>query len=342
MAKNYLTQAEINKLKVDLMSKKYRANKNSTKNKASNNSHSGFSSISSQFYKMRNEEIGIEFEENIRNILELHYGWKKFSLNKSFLYCEIQFEKKIELITNNEDKEITINSKKITFRINKKKSIEINSEGFNKKIKEQKPCKIKIFETEFFIGDVRDLEHDGIFDIFDFSKLNYDEISIISTNVGNILEKQKEYNKVVIEAKLNKNKVQDMLEQLLRDKRIIGKLINEKILYLGIINSKSANMEELMKFKNENSNFNFIILGIKDSLFGDRNVKRSYDWKEIRENRKLRKQVNKVKKDIKIFKKEVKAVKEDIKKLNEKIDNLINFIKADIQLLRKKRKRKSK
>ena len=99
------------------MVKKYRANKKATKNRGTNNSHSGISSISSQFYKMRNEEIRIELEDNIRNILELNYVWKKFSLNKSFLYCEIQIEDKIELLTNNEEKEITIGNKKITLKL---------------------------------------------------------------------------------------------------------------------------------------------------------------------------------------------------------------------------------
>ena len=135
-----------------------------------------------------------------------------------------------------------------------------------------------------------------------------------------------------------------MLEQIIRDKRVIGKLINDKILYLGVINSKSVNMEELKKFKNENENINYIILGIKDSLFGDRDVKKSYDWKEIRENIKLRKQVKKVKKDIKKMQKDIKnfkkEVKEDIKKLNDKIDNLIDFIKTDCQFLRRKRRSK--
>lgn len=131
-----------------------------------------------------------------------------------------------------------------------------------------------------------------------------------------------------------------MLEQLIRDKRVIGKLINDKILYLGVINSKTVNMEELKKFKNENENINYIILGIKDSVFGDRDVKKSYDWKEIRENIKLRKQVKKVKKDNKKMQKDIKKMQKDIKKLNEKIDNLIDFIKTDCQFLRRKRRSK--
>ena len=58
MQNYYLNANQINKLKKDLMPKQ--------KNSGANSSIS-----SSEYYKMKNKEVGIHFEENIRNILML-------------------------------------------------------------------------------------------------------------------------------------------------------------------------------------------------------------------------------------------------------------------------------
>ena len=74
----YLTDAEINKLKTGLMSKKSRKNRKYKSYSLSQiKSHSSslsksFSSFSKQREKTKN---GHAFEENIKNILKIEYGW---------------------------------------------------------------------------------------------------------------------------------------------------------------------------------------------------------------------------------------------------------------------------
>ena len=67
---NYLSQKQINKLKEDLMNKKKKFDN------YSNNS-------SSEYYKMKNKDVGLNFEDNIRNILIFNYGWKKNEINRN-------------------------------------------------------------------------------------------------------------------------------------------------------------------------------------------------------------------------------------------------------------------
>ena len=64
MENNYLSLSEIKQLKSDLLMPK--------KSKKSNKSFT--SSVSGEFYKMRNKEIGEELEDNIRNVLEIYYS----------------------------------------------------------------------------------------------------------------------------------------------------------------------------------------------------------------------------------------------------------------------------
>ena len=67
---NYLSKSDIKKLKADLIVKRKRNNKanRNSKNNSFTSYHS-ISNISSQYFSLRNDEIGQDFEENIRNIL---------------------------------------------------------------------------------------------------------------------------------------------------------------------------------------------------------------------------------------------------------------------------------
>ena len=74
------------------MGKRKRNNK-AKKNAKSNSSHSkhSVSSISSQYFSLRNGEIGQDFEENIRNILIMDYNWKKRNVKRKFKFREILY-----------------------------------------------------------------------------------------------------------------------------------------------------------------------------------------------------------------------------------------------------------
>ena len=84
MLKKCLKPNQIIKLKANLMPKKQKNKSNSI----------GYSFLSSEYSKMYNKENGINFENNIRKIFEIFYGWKKSPLNRRIIYREIIYEEK--------------------------------------------------------------------------------------------------------------------------------------------------------------------------------------------------------------------------------------------------------
>ena len=60
-----------------------------------------------------------------------------------------------------------------------------------------------------------------------------------------------------------------------------------------------------------NKNINFIILGIKNSLFANKDVTKFYDWEEIKKVINLEKKVINLEKDIENVKKQL-AVNNDL------------------------------
>ena len=110
MYEYYLTKAEIMQLKSGLMSKSNKIDKSRNTNSSSKYdfSNSNYSSdlnspnsnkkilnlFDSQFYKLRNSEIGLDFEEKIRNILYRDYRWKDGIFIRHFFYRKITCNKK--------------------------------------------------------------------------------------------------------------------------------------------------------------------------------------------------------------------------------------------------------
>lgn len=172
MQNYYLNANQINKLKKDLMSKHKKSSANS-------------SITSSEYYKMKNKEVGIHFEENIRNILMLNYGWKKQEINRKLLYCYIKYDGDSNLITNIAEKKLTISKTKVTFRINKNKSLDIIFGNNFIKIKNQKETKKTILGKNAIITERKDMENDGWFNLnnFDINKFDKNEICEIYKNI---------------------------------------------------------------------------------------------------------------------------------------------------------------
>ena len=234
MKNKYLSKYEINKLKMDLMSD-IKSNKTSKSPK----------SITSVFYQMKNIEIGQVFEKNICNILEFDYNWKNISIYKSFLYCEITYEEKTEIVTSINEKEIFINNNKIIFKINNNKSLSLVTNGITEIIKAQKKILITKYDKEILIKPITDIEIDGFFEDIDLTKFNEKEITVLGTNLGKGITKNHYNQKAIIEIKLCKEKIQELFEQFKKDKYVFETLLNESFLFIGFINSKSVDFKEL-------------------------------------------------------------------------------------------------
>ena len=81
---------------------KRKKNNKAKQNAKSNSSHSkhSVSNISSQYFSLGNDEIGQDFEENIRNILIMDYNWKERKVKRKFKFRESRYKfKKLFIIT---------------------------------------------------------------------------------------------------------------------------------------------------------------------------------------------------------------------------------------------------
>lgn len=341
MKKKYLNERQISKLKNNLMPNKNKRNKKSKRSKSTRSPDNlsnteeftprhRSSSLSSEFYKMNNKEIGVNFETNIRQILEIYYGCKKIAVKRKVLYRKIIYDGKIEFVTDIKDKEIIVKDQSVIFHLNQSKSLDINTGSEKKTIKDDKPYEYNFLENKIIIYKPMEMELDGIYENFELERLNKEEIECIWQNIDN--PKISSYKKIVLEIKLNKNKIEELLYQLKRDKEFLGLLGKEDYLFIGVINSKSLNHEIVREFIKNNKNLNFIILGIKNSLLANKDVTKFYDWDEIKKVMNLENKVMNLEKKIGILGKDVENVKKQL------IVN--NDLLLDIKrLLMKKRKR---
>jgi hypothetical protein len=162
-----------------------------------------------------------------------------------------------------------------------------------------------IFNKDFMVESSKEIEIDGIFDKFNITHFDPNEITIIFNNIGN-----KNYKYCIIEIKYNKNKIDNLIEQLHRDKEVFEKIIHEDILYLGFVNLK----------KNENAyvdintvgDLECIVLGIKNDIFCGKNIAYPVDWKLINEVQTLQKENQTLQKEVQTLHKEFKIVQKKL------------------------------
>ena len=188
MVKKYLNQRQINKLRRELVAKtrKNKKKKNIRNNfyKSHNSNNSNYSNISpnsqklsSEYYKMNNKAIGINFETNIRESLQSDYGWKNVGFKEAFFYTEIKINGQTEIITSVNKKAINVNNNIAIFQINKNKSLEIiEDEKVIKNKNNELPKNITVFDQEIEINTVREAEIDGLFKDYNLNKFDKEEI----------------------------------------------------------------------------------------------------------------------------------------------------------------------
>ena len=126
---------------------------------------------------------------------------------------------------------------------------------------------------------------DGVFNIRNFSCsiFNKEEISVIYQNVDD--KEMQKYENAIVEIKLNKNKFEDLINQLYNDKKLMDKMTKKNILYIGFINSKKIeNISNKISKKCEK--MNCVIFGIKNSIFSNKKITKAYDWTKIIEDDK--------------------------------------------------------
>jgi len=229
-----------------------------------------------------NEATGKILEKNIRQILQINYGFK--TLN----YPEKIFSKiiRVENDKNVQEKEI-FQSEDTIINIKNKEYIFCFNEGFELIIKDSnneiinipskksnEESKVNIDGNKVTISPYKEMEIDGYFSMekFEVNMFDEKEIEIIYSNINK--DDEKCFTNSIIEVKLGANKVDDIIKQIRKDHHLL-KLKNKKdTIVIGFMNSN--------KIKDRN-HFNSlshkcVIYGIKNSIFCGKEVTYQIDW----------------------------------------------------------------
>ena len=116
-------------------------------------------------------------------------------------------------------------------------------------------------------------------------------------NEGNRKLKLGDFKYVVVEIKLSKTKIGEMIEQIKRDKEVMEKIIKDKILYLGFVNSENINRKSIKDIKG----INFILFGIKNSQFYGRDILHYLDWNLIKKVDTLSEKIDNIERKLDIL-----------------------------------------
>ena len=304
MEYNYLTDEQINRLKIELMSKT-----------------TGLKSLSDIIFDAirtdKNNDKGKHFGNNIRLSLKNYYNWKISSIPRNFFYRKIIYKNKDYIICPS----LNIEAEKFFINFDEEDhSCFVIEKDTNTKIFETSEIsniKMKIFDKTFIVESPKEIETDGIFNInqFDIKDFDPNEITIIFNNIEN-----KDFKCCVIEVKYNKNKIDELIAQLNRDKEVLKKIIDKDILYLGFVNLKEN--EKAYVDINTVGNLECLVLGINNEVFCGNNIAYPINWKQIN--------------DYLIILKQFETVQKQFKTIQEKLDLLIKKQKNN-EFLSKKR-----
>ena len=318
-------QMEINKLKENLMNKNNN-NKEHIKKDCINKTIYSLNSndSTSEYYKIKNSEVGLDFERNIRNILNIYYGWEKGILERHFFFRYIIYKEKEEIIITNQKKKIKVEDKEIIYKLNENKSLDIFLE--NKKVEniiDNNSRDIKLFDKYIItLSEIKEFEADGIFNIknFGINKFDKKDISIIYKN----FEEKDISSNVVLEVKLNKKKIGDLINQLIDDKKIIDKITTKQFLFVGFINSNKIDIRILDTLKStiKLNKLKLIIYGINNSMLCGKMLCKFYDWETIKEAQVMKKRLNKMEGKMNNIEKNVEKMQERIDNIEKKVDKM--------------------
>ena len=282
MKYHYLNKNEINNLRAQLMSKiSQTKNYSNRKLYYPNNSVCSKKEVVSEFFKYRNAEIGRDFEENVRQTLIHKYHWKESSIPRSFCFREISVKNKKKIVKTDETIEFKIKNQTVRFKLNEDESLDLIEGKEITNIKDKSDITIDKYKKKIVIKSLVKVEMDGIFEINNFSPsmFNQNEISIIYKNIDE--DKIKSFTQVVVEIKLNKNKFKEMVNQLNKDKQILNKFTKDNFLFVGFMNTKSIEEEEITDSMDVLNELNCLILGINNSIFCNRNITKPIYWLKI-------------------------------------------------------------
>ena len=185
-------------------------------------------SLSDMIPQIKNEEIGLLFEKNLRNILQTQLKWKIGEIPRKFNYREIQIGEIIKIFTAGKSEDITIGTDIYKFSMLQNESIEVKNIDGNEKtftVQKKDPMRLKYskkINVSIIISEIKNIEIEGSFHInnFDLNSFDPNEVAVLYKGIKNINDFNT-FNYIVMEAKLSPKKILEMINQLKRDKFVI-------------------------------------------------------------------------------------------------------------------------
>ena len=291
---NYISSGknDIIKLKKELM--EIDNTLNTAIDSKSNKEKSDNLSVAEEMKQIMNAYNGDIFEENIREILKYKYNFEKSSFPRNTIYRKIKIKTSSETITllKDESTKITLNGIKYTFTLNNNHSITIKDSN-EKEIETIEKSVENIRKT---LNDIKitifphvEIEADGIYEINDFNSdiFNKNEVEVIYSNIP---EGNKNFEMAILEVKLSKNTISDLVKQIEKDSNVFGKKLKKKIVYIGFINSPNIDSNAVKNFV-KLQKISCVVYGIKESKFGGKNVLRPIDWDLVKEVEDIKKNI---------------------------------------------------
>lgn len=336
----YLTDAEINNLKSRLMNKK---NSSFPLTQTSSNEDSLSKAFYSLYKQSKNTDNGNSFEENIKSILKIEYGWADAINNSHFFYRTIQIGSKQELIKLGYSKKLIINGRKYKFVFNSNQSLSIFIgcilRRFIVNVSEKSQVKILVLNnTKIIISKVNEIEIDGFFKIIsnNIDKIiNDDDIICLYRNIDDYKANNAKY--ACCQIKLSLQQINKLIKQLKKHQNSLENIIGFKsIIYIGFVGVGKINKNLISKLK-KIKDLDILILQINNCHWLKRNLTQNIDWETYSLYKSL-------KNENALLHNENAILKEKVDSLSEKYDILFEFVKnslsiSNAQFLGKKKRR---
>ena len=308
-------------------------------------------SFSSEYYKNRNSEIGKILEENIKNSLEFEFGWEKGIIANHFYYRIVNFQSTENILMREGMLDFKSNKIKYTLSSN---SDEIKLTNGKSVIKRCDNNKSKTYSTNInnkrlFISKEKELETDGFYHIekLEIPKLLKD-FTILFSNLEE--EEANEASNILVEIKLNKKKLPDLINQFKDDIKVFQHMTEEKIICVGFVGKSGKKSNDDFNIKEEVQELKCIIFEMNTSYFCNRNMRNPLDWrliKDVKQNTEnikiIKEDINKLKTSVTRLKTSVTGLKTSVSEIKDGVDVIKGFLlshyRKGIKMLGQKRPR---
>ena len=188
--------------------------------------------------------VGIIFEENVRETLIKEYNFGESEFPRDVIFREIGNEDKTisKTILSVKNEIVRINGDYLTLQLKRDFSISIYKE--DKLLKKIKDSQYIIEES---INDqVISFLHHGEVEVddilvcennFKISMFLNNEVLKVYSNINEKEEEEKTFQVMILEIKLKAEHLIDLIIQMRRDEKFFSRLIREKIVYVGFVGS---------------------------------------------------------------------------------------------------------